>query len=156
MAGTPAIRFLQQAGIAHTTHTYAHDPAATSFGLEAAAALGLPVEQVFKTLMCEVDGRPHVAIVPVHSQLNLKHLASAVHGKKADMLAVTAAERLTGYIAGGISPFGQKRPSPTVIDETALLFDTIYVSGGRRGFDIGISPTDLVTALAAIVAPISR
>ena len=156
MAGTPAIRFLHRVGIAHTTHSYEHDPAATSFGLEAAAALGLPAEHVFKTLMCDVDGRPHVAIVPVHCQLNLKLLALAVHGKKADMMAVTAAERLTGYIAGGISPFGQKRPSPTVIDETALLFDTIYVSGGRRGFDIGISPTDLVTALTAIVAPISR
>lgn len=106
--------------------------------------------------MCDVDGRPHVAIVPVHCQLNLKLLAHAVDGKQAKLLAVAVAERLTGYVAGGISPFGQKRQSPTVVDESCLLFDTIYVSGGRRGFDIGVAPADLVTALSAVVAAISR
>jgi Cys-tRNA(Pro)/Cys-tRNA(Cys) deacylase len=88
--------------------------------------------------MCDIDGRPHVAIVPVHRQLDLKHIAQALSGKKADMLPVSVAERITGYVAGGISPFGQKHTSPTIIDESALLLDTIYVSGGRRGFDIGL------------------
>ena len=147
---------LQSAGIAFTEHRYEHDPAAPSFGLEAAEALGVPVEQVFKTLMCDVDGRAHVAIVPVHCKLDLKHLASAVQGKKAEMMPVATAERLTGYIAGGISPIGQKRQSPTVIDETALLFDTIYVSGGRRGFDIALAPDALITLLNAVVADIAR
>ena len=147
---------LQNAGIAFTEHRYEHDPAAPSFGLEAAEALGVPVEQVFKTLMCDVDGRAHVAIVPVHCKLDLKHLASAVHGKKAEMMPVTTAERLTGYIAGGISPIGQKRQSPTVIDETALLFDEIFVSGGRRGFDIALAPDALITLLDAVVADIAR
>ena len=147
---------LQQAAIAYTEHRYQHDPAAPSYGLEAAAALGVPVEQVFKTLMCDIDGRAHVAIVPVHCQLNLKLVAHAVDGKKAEMLPVSVAERLTGYVAGGISPFGQKRHSPTVIDETALFFETIYVSGGRRGFDIGLNPQDLIDLLNATVADIAR
>ena len=124
--------------------------------MEAAEALGLPPEQVFKTLLCEIDGKPHVAIVPVTGQLQLKLAAAAIGGKRAEMMQVAAAERLTGYIAGGISPFGQKKVLPTIVDETAVLFDTIYVSGGRRGFDIGIAPTDLVSLLDAIVADIAR
>jgi len=124
--------------------------------VEAAEALGLPPEQVFKTLLCEIDGKPHVAIVPVTGQLQLKLAAAAIGGKRAEMMQVAAAERLTGYIAGGISPFGQKKVLPTIVDETAVLFDTIYVSGGRRGFDIGIAPTDLVSLLDAIVADIAR
>ena len=113
-------------------------------------------EQVFKTLLCEIDGMPHVAIVPVTGPLQLKLAAAAIGGKRAEMMQVAAAERLTGYIAGGISPFGQKKVLPTIVDETAVLFDTIYVSGGRRGFDIGIAPTDLVSLLDAIVADIAR
>lgn len=154
--GTPALVALQRAAIAYTEHRYTHDPTALSYGLEAAAALGVPVEQVFKTLMCDIDGRPHVAIVPVHCQLNLKLVAQAIDGKKAEMLPVSIAERITGYVAGGISPFGQKRISPTIIDESALLFDTIYVSGGRRGFDIGLNPEDLIALLNARVADIAR
>lgn len=106
--------------------------------------------------MCDIDGRPYVAIVPVHCQLDLKHVAQVLDGKKADLLPVSVAERITGYVAGGISPFGQKRTSPTIIDESALLFDTIYVSGGRRGFDIGLDPEDLITLLDATVANIAR
>lgn len=147
---------LRAAGIPFTEHRYDHDPAAPSFGLEAATALGLPPEQVFKTLLCEIDGVPHVAIVPVSGQLDLKRAAAAVAGKKAEMMVVAAAERLTGYVAGGISPFGQKRTSRTIVDETVELFDVIYVSGGRRGFDIGVAPQDLVAALDAVVADIAR
>ena len=154
--GTPAIVALDAARIPYSEHRYQHDPAANSFGVEAAEALGLPPEQVFKTLLCEIDGKPHVAIVPVTGQLHLKLAAAAIGGKRAEMMQVAAAERLTGYIAGGISPFGQKKVLPTIVDETAVLFDTIYVSGGRRGFDIGIAPTDLVSLLDAIVADIAR
>ena len=154
--GTPAVVALRAAAVPFTEHRYEHDPATQSYGLEAATALGLPPEQVFKTLLCEIDGTPHVAIVPVTGQLDLKHAAAAVRGKKAEMMAVTAAERLTGYVAGGISPFGQKKRLPTIIDETAELFDVIYVSGGRRGFDIGVAPQDLIRLLAAVVADIAR
>lgn len=154
--GTPAIIALQTAGIAFSEHRYDHDPAATSFGLEAAEALGLPTEQVFKTLLCMIDGAPHVAIVPVDCQLDLKRAATAARGKRAEMMKVDAAERLTGYVAGGISPFGQKKHVPTLLDETAELFDVIYVSGGRRGLDIGVAPVDLVRMLAATMADIAR
>ncbi len=154
--GTPAIVALQAAGIAFSEHRYEHDPAAASFGLEAAAALGLPTEQVFKTLLCLVDGTPHVAVVPVDCQLDLKRAAGAVGGKRAEMMQVDAAERLTGYVAGGISPFGQKKALPTLVDETADLFDVIYVSGGRRGLDVGVAPADLARLLNAIVADIAR
>lgn len=147
---------LRAAAVPFSEHRYDHDPTTQSYGLEAATALGLPPEQVFKTLLCEIDAAPYVAIVPVSSQLDLKHLAAAVGGKRATMLQVAVAERLTGYIAGGISPFGQKRVLPTVIDESALLFDVIYVSGGRRGFDIGVAPADLVALLSATTADIAR
>lgn len=155
-AGTPAIVTLDRLGVPYTEHRYTHDPAAPSFGLEAAAALGLPTEQVCKTILCLVDEVPHVAIVPVDCQVDLKRLAAAAGGKRAAMMPVDAAERLTGYIAGGISPFGQKRALPTLIDETCLLHDTIYVSGGRRGLDLGIAPADLVRVLSATVADIAR
>lgn len=155
-AATPATAALTRAGITFSEHRYEHDPAAPSFGLEAAEALGLPVEQVFKTLLCLVDGQPHVAIVPVNCQLDLKAAATAAGGKRAEMMRVDAAERLTGYVAGGISPFGQKRLLPTLVDETAELFDVVYVSGGRRGYDIGLAPADLITLLAARVADIAR
>ena len=154
--GTPATVALTRAGIAFTLHEYDHDPRAQSFGLEAAEALGLDPAQVFKTLMATVDGRLTVGIVPVSGQLDLKALARAAGGSKAAMADVTAAERATGYVAGGISPIGQKRPHPTVLDETALAFDAVYVSGGRRGLDLGIAPVDLVRATGAIVAPIGR
>lgn len=153
---TPATVALTAAGIAFTLHEYDHDPRAASYGLEAAAALGLDPAQVFKTLMATVDGRLAVGIVPVAGQLDLKALARALGASKASMADVTAAERATGYVAGGISPVGQKRAHPTVLDRSALGFATVYVSGGRRGLDLGIAPDDLVRVTGATVAPISR
>lgn len=155
-AGTPATVALTRAGVSFTTHAYEHDPAASSYGLEAAEALGLDPEQVFKTLFVEVDGRLVVGIVPVSRQLDLKAVAAAVNGKKATMADPAAAERATGYVVGGISPLGQKRPHPTVLDETALVFETVYVSGGRRGLDIGLAPQDLVRLTKATTAAIAR
>ncbi len=154
--GTPATVALTAAGVAFELHEYTHDPRAASFGLEAAEALGLEPAQVFKTLMANVDGRLTVGIVPVSGQLDLKALARAAGGSKAVMAEVAAAERATGYVAGGISPIGQKRAHPTVLDESALGYDTVYVSGGRRGLDLGIAPGDLVRVTGATVAAIAR
>src|SRR6478752_400626 len=154
--GTPATVALTAAGVAFTLHEYDHDPRAASYGLEAAEALGVEPDRVFKTLMANVDGKLIVGIVPVSGQLDLKALARAVGGSKAAMAEVAAAERATGYVAGGISPVGQKRPHPTVLDESALGFETVYVSGGRRGLDLSIAPDDLVRATGGVTAPISR
>lgn len=155
-AGTPATVALTRAGVGYTTHPYEHDPAAPSYGLEAADALGLAPEQVFKTLFVDIDGRLVVGIVPVSQQLDLKAVAAAVGGKRATMAEPAAAERATGYVVGGISPLGQKRAHPTVLDESALAHETVYVSGGRRGLDIGLSPQDLVRLTGATTAPIAR
>jgi Cys-tRNA(Pro)/Cys-tRNA(Cys) deacylase len=154
--GTPATVALTKAGIAFTEHAYEHDPAASSYGVEAAEVLGLDPEQVFKTLLASVDGRLVVGVVPVSGQLDLKALAGAVGGKKATMADPAAAERATGYVVGGISPIGQKRAHPTVLDDSALSFDVVYVSGGRRGLDLGLSPRDLVAVTDATVASIRR
>lgn len=154
--GTPAIAALKRAEVTFTEHRYEHDPSASSFGLEAAEALGLSPDIVFKTLLCEVDGIPHVAVIPVNTQLNLKSIATVVGGKRAEMMNVDVAERITGYIAGGISPFGQKRLLPTIVDETVELLQTMFVSGGRRGLDIGVAPADLVRLLNARIADIAR
>jgi Cys-tRNA(Pro)/Cys-tRNA(Cys) deacylase len=154
--GTPATVALTRAGVAFTVHEYHHDPRAESFGLEAAEALGVELGRVFKTLMAEVDGVLTVGVVPVSGQLNLKSLARAVGGSKAAMAQVAAAERATGYVAGGISPIGQKRPHPTVLDRSASAHATIFVSAGRRGLDLEISPDDLVRMTRATVAPIGR
>ncbi|MGW1347242.1 Cys-tRNA(Pro) deacylase [Kribbella sp. NPDC002412] len=147
---------LTKAKVEFTAHTYDHDPAAKSFGLEAAEALGLAPEQVFKTLLVEVDGKLTVGVVPVDKQLDLKAIAAAAGGKKAVMADPAAAERTTGYVVGGISPIGQKRALPTVIDATATDHAKVYVSGGRRGLDIGLSPTDLITITKARTAAIAR
>ena len=155
MTGTPATVALRAAGIVFTEHAYAHDPANTNFGLEAATALGLDPDRVFKTLLADVDGHLVVAIVPVTGKLDLKGLASALHGKRAAMADPALAERRTGYVVGGISPIGQKTAHPTVLDETAELWDTVYVSGGRRGFDIELTPADLVLATGAVLADIA-
>lgn len=154
--GTPATVALTKAKVEFTAHTYDHDPAAKSFGLEAAEALGLAPEQVFKTLLVEVDGKLTVGVVPVDKQLDLKAIAAAAGGKKAVMADPAAAERTTGYVVGGISPIGQKRALPTVIDATATDHAKVYVSGGRRGLDIGLSPTDLITITKARTAAIAR
>ena len=154
--GTPATVALTKAKVEFTTHAYEHDPAAKSYGLEAAEALGLAPEQVFKTLLVEVDGKLTVGVVPVAKQLDLKAIAAAAGGKKAVMADPAAAERTTGYVVGGISPIGQKRALPTVVDSTATDHPTVYVSGGRRGLDIGLSPADLITVTNARTAAIAR
>jgi Cys-tRNA(Pro)/Cys-tRNA(Cys) deacylase len=154
--GTPATVALERAGVAFTTHTYAHDPAAASYGLEAAERLGLDPRAVLKTLLAEVDGRLVVAIVPVAGQLDLKGLAAAVGGKRATMADPAVAERVTGYVVGGISPLGQRKRLDTVVDESATTLPVVYVSGGRRGLDIGLAPGDLVRLLQARTAPIGR
>ena len=155
--GTPALVVLAEAGVAHTVHVYEHDPRTPAgYGLEAAHALGLDPACVFKTLVADVDGRLTVAVVPVSGQLDLKALAGAVGGKRAAMADVAVAERATGYLAGGISPLGQRQALPTVVDETAWLYDEVYVSGGRRGLDVGVAPDDLVRLTHATVADIAR
>lgn len=152
---TPATKELEAAGIPFSVHTYEHDPDAGSFGLEAADVLGLDPDQVFKTLVVVADGKPAVAVVPVSCQLSLKAAGAALGTKRVEMCDLTVAERTTGYVAGGISPFGQRKRLPTIIDETCELYDAIYVSGGRRGLDIGIAPGHLIALLSATVAPIT-
>lgn len=153
--GTPAIVALNTAGVKFAVHEFASDPSERNYGQAAALALGVGLDRVFKTLIATVDDSDHVvAIVPVSGQLSLKELAAAVGGKRAEMCPPETAERLTGYVVGGISPFGQKRSLPVVIDETCVLFDSIFVSGGRRGLDIEIAADDLVAVLGATIAPI--
>lgn len=155
--GTPAIVAAERAGIRFAVHEYAHDPRAESYGLEAAEALGVAPERVFKTLLAVVDGaRLVVAIVPVVAQLDLKALAAAVGGRKAELAKPADAERATGYVVGGISPLGQKRRLPTFLDMTAERPPTIHVSAGRRGLEIELAAADLVALTGATVAAIAR
>ncbi|MEU6131996.1 Cys-tRNA(Pro) deacylase [Saccharopolyspora sp. NPDC047091] len=153
--GTPATALLDRHRIEHRVHAYEHDPRAESFGAEAADALGRPPEQVFKTLVAEVDGALAVGVVPVTGQLDLKALAAARGGKKAKLADMAAAERATGYVAGGISPLGQKKRLPVVVDSSAEAFDTIFCSAGRRGLEIELAAADLVRLLGAQVADIA-
>ncbi len=139
-----------------TTHPYEHDPAAASYGLEAAQRLGLDPDAVLKTLLAEVDGRLVVAVVPVSAKLDLKALAAAVGGKRATMADPATAERSTGYVVGGISPLGQRTRLATVVDDSAVERETVWVSGGKRGLDLGVAPQDLVVLTAAVVAPVAR
>ena len=155
--GTRATDQLSRLGIAYSLHPYAHDPHAESYGLEASAALGIAPERLFKTLIAEVDEKDlAVAVVPVAGSLDLKALAAAVGGKKAKMADPAAAERATGYVTGGISPLGQRRRLPVVIDATALDYDTVFCSAGQRGLQIEVAPADLIRAAGAVVAPIGR
>jgi Cys-tRNA(Pro)/Cys-tRNA(Cys) deacylase len=142
--------------VSHRVRPYDHDPASASYGLEAAAALGVEPARVFKTLLADVDGRLVVAVVPVSGSLDLKALAAAVGGKKAAMADPAAAERATGYVLGGISPLAQRKRLPTVVDATALTHDTVLVSGGRRGLDVELAPADLVRLTGATSAVIGR
>ena len=154
--GTAATALLERQGIPHTVHTYSHDPRHESYGSEASEALSVPAGRVLKTLIASVDGALTVGVVPVSAQLDLKALAAAAGGKKATMADAAAAERATGYVVGGISPIGQRRRLPVVVDASALEFPTVYCSGGRRGLEIELAPADLVRAANATVAPISR
>jgi Cys-tRNA(Pro)/Cys-tRNA(Cys) deacylase len=154
-APTPAIAALVRAKAQHTLHPYHHDPATTAFGDEAVAALGWDPERVFKTLVASVDGSLVVGIVPVAAHLDLKALAAAAGGKKAKMANVSDAERSSGYVAGGISPLGQRRALPTVIDAGITRFDTVLVSAGKRGLQVELAPADLIALCRATLAAIS-
>lgn len=154
--GTPATVALSAAGVWFELHPYEHDPRAASYGLEAAEVLGVAPEQVFKTLLADVDSELVVAVVPVSGQLDLKALARAVGAGKAQMADPAAAQRATGYVVGGISPLGQRRAHRTVVDETAATFSTVFVSAGRRGLDVELAPADLIRLTDAAVAPIGR
>jgi Cys-tRNA(Pro)/Cys-tRNA(Cys) deacylase len=153
MAGrdTPATTAARKAGVEHTVHEYAHDPGASSYGMEAAEALGLDPERVFKTLVADLDGTLTVCIVPVTGELDLRSL-----GKRARMADTAKAERTTGYVAGGISPLGQRRALPTLVDESALGHATVFVSAGRRGLEIELAPADLVSLTNAEVRALRR
>lgn len=152
--GTPATAVLARLGIEHAVHVYQHDPRQGAYGLEASEALGIAPERVYKTLVAEVDGALTVGVVPVSGQLDLKALAAAVGGKRASMADVAAAERATGYVAGGISPVGQRKRLPVVIDSSAMGFATVFCSGGLRGLEIELTPADLVRATGGMVADI--
>ncbi|MCO4237962.1 Cys-tRNA(Pro) deacylase [Pseudarthrobacter raffinosi] len=152
--GTPATAALAAAGVPFVLHPYAHDPSAASYGTEAAEALGIAPESVFKTLMVEVEGRLAVAVVPVSGSLDLKAFAAALGARKASMADPAAAERRTGYVLGGISPLGQRQSSPTVVDSSALNLGTMLVSGGKRGLDVELAPADLIRLTSAVTAAI--
>jgi Cys-tRNA(Pro)/Cys-tRNA(Cys) deacylase len=152
---TPATQALDRLHLPYTAHPYEHDRFVEGYGLEAARELGVPPERVFKTLVVEADDRLTVAVVPVSSMLDLKSLAAAVGAKRAGMAAPDLAERRTGYVVGGISPFGQRTRLPLVLDASAEAFPTVYVSGGRRGFDIEVAPRDLLMATGGSVAAIA-
>ena len=157
MAGTPATVLLDRRRVSYRTHSYDHRDG-EAYGPEAAAALGVDPARVFKTLVAEVDARLTVAVLPVTGSLNLKALAAAMGGKRAAMAELTAAERATGYVAGGISPLGQRKRLPTVVDSGALAtpeWPTIFCSGGRRGLEIELAPDDLVRLTDATVAAIT-
>ena len=153
MAGrdTPATTAARKAGVEHRVHEYAHDPSAASYGMEAAEALGLDPARVLKTLVADLDGTLTVCIVPVAHELDLRSL-----GKRARLADTAKAERTTGYVAGGISPLGQRRALPALVDETALEHDTVFVSAGRRGLEIELAPADLVALTNAQVRGLRR
>jgi Cys-tRNA(Pro)/Cys-tRNA(Cys) deacylase len=154
--GTPATVALTAVGVDFTVHAYEHDPSHPSYGEEAAEAMGVSPDRVFKTLVADVDGALVVAVVPVAGSLDLKSLATAVGGKRAAMADPAAAERTTGYVRGGISPLGQRKKLPTVLDSSAETHATICVSAGRRGLEVELSPTDLTKLTKAVSAPIAR
>ncbi len=154
--GTPALDFLTHAGVAHTVHSYDHDPAHASYGLEAAEKTGVAPERVFKTLMVSSSTKQYIAVVPVARHVDLKAVAAVVGEKQLAMTDPKVAERSSGYVVGGISPFGQKKQLTTVLDQSALQFPAVYVSAGRRGLEVEVSPHTLVEFLRVLVADIAR
>lgn len=154
--GTPATVALTQAKASFALHPYDHDANASAYGEEAADALGVPYEQIFKTLVAETEAGLAVAVVPVAAKLDLKAFAAALKGKKAAMADPTKVERVTGYVVGGISPLGQRKRLPTVVDDSALGFETIYFSAGRRGLQIETAPANLITLTSATTAAIAK
>jgi len=153
---TPATVALTRLGLPFQTHTYAHDPSVSAYGQEAADATGVEPERIFKTLLVDTGRTLAVGIVPVSGSLDLKAVAAALCVKKVTMAEPAVAERSTGYVVGGISPVGQRKALPTVIDESARGFETVFVSGGRRGFEIELAPDDLAAATGGTFATISR
>ena len=153
--GTPATVLLARQKVAHTLHPYAHDPRAEAFGDEAAAALGIAPQRIFKTLIATIDGRLVCTVVPVAGRLDLKALAAVVGGKRAAMAEPAAAQRATGYVLGGISPLGHKSRLPVVVDDSAQQFPTVFVSAGQRGLQVELAPADLVRLTSARCAPIA-
>ena len=153
---TPAVQAVKKAKVNHQLLSYEHDPKTASYGLEAADSLELPAAQVFKTLVAMVDGQPVVAMVPVAYQLDLKCLARAHGGKKAQMCPADKAQRLTGYVLGGISPLGQKKRLPLYLDESAATLDCIYMSAGRRGLEIAMAPQDLLALTGGLLVGLVR
>ena len=151
---THATQVLTKAGISFTVHTYDYDPNADRVGIQAAEALGEDPSRVLKTLMAEVDGKPVCVIVPSDCEVSMKKLASAFKGKSANMMKPADAERLTGFVVGGISPFGQKKQVPTAIEEAALVHAAVYMNGGQRGLQVRLAPGDVLVALKAISAPV--
>lgn len=157
MAMTPAIRAAEAAKVSFRVLEYVHDPAAASYGLEAAEALNVEPREVFKTLVVQSEaGKLAVGVVPVVAQLDLKAMAAALGVKRVALADPSLAERTTGYVVGGISPLGQRKPLPTVVDESVIGLDTVYVSAGRRGLEIALLPSDLVRLCRAAVATIAR
>lgn len=153
-AGTPALRLLEAEGVAHVVHAYQPGPGA--YGAAAAAALGVEPDRLLKTLLADLDGRLVCAVVPASGSLDLKALATALGGKRAVMAEPATAERSSGYVVGGISPLGQRTSLATAVDETAQLYDTVYVSAGRRGLSLELAPADLLRLTAAVVADLAR
>ena len=152
---TQGTLLLSKLGIAFDLHPYEYDPEAPRIGLHAAESLGIDPSQTFKTLMAEVDGKPVCVVIPSDAEASMKKLAATFGGKAAAMMKVPDAERLTGYKVGGIGPFGQKRKVPTALDETAELFDTIYINAGQRGLLLSIAPADAARAAEMIVADLT-
>ncbi|MET4291417.1 Cys-tRNA(Pro)/Cys-tRNA(Cys) deacylase [Bradyrhizobium sp. LB8.2] len=151
---TPATRALEAAGIAFTVHTYDYHPDAESIGLQAASALGEDPARVLKTLMALVDGKPVCVIVPSDREVSMKKLAAAASGKSAQMMKPLEAERVTGFKVGGISPFGQRKPVRTVIEQSALVHGQVYINGGQRGLQVRLKPDDARVVLKAVVADV--
>lgn len=154
--GTPATVALARAGVAHTVHSYHHDPSTPGYGQEAAEVLGVDPGRVLKTLLAAVDGRLVVCVVPVSGRLDLKAVAAAFGGKRAAMADPADAERASGYVVGGISPIGQRRAHPTLVDDSAMGLPTVFVSAGRRGLEVELAPSELVRVTGARVSPITR
>jgi Cys-tRNA(Pro)/Cys-tRNA(Cys) deacylase len=149
---TRATKALADAGVAFTVHNYDYDPDAEHIGLQAAAAMGEEPQRVLKTLMTKVDGKPICVIVPSDREVSMKKLAAAVGGKSAEMMKPADAERMSGFKVGGISPFGQMRKVPTVIEAEALAHDLVYVNGGQRGLQVRLKPQELVSSFGFTVA----
>lgn len=152
---TPATLALDKAGVAYELHTYDYDPDAARVGLQAAESLGVSPERVLKTLMVLVDGKPACAVLASDQEVAMKKLAAAAGGKAAQMMKPADAERATGYRVGGVSPFGQKKRCPTLVDAAALAHDRVFVNGGQRGLQVLLKPADLVAVTGAVVSELT-